>query len=200
MNWISVLKSTVTLFAIVNPIGGIPLFMQLTSKMTPPQRMKAFRTGVLSGALILFVFILAGERVLTDFFQIGPMDLMAAGGLLLVIIAIDHLVFGSLVRGVLSAENQDAAQIGAVPIGCPILAGPGAMMAVLLTYSEQGMLAAVVSVLLVFGGTWLILCFVDRIYALIGNTVCLVLSKILCLFIAAIGMRLLMQGVAHYLK
>ena len=133
MNWTAILKSTITLFAIVNPIGSIPLFLQLTSSMTPQERRRAFRTGILSASAILFVFILAGDKILTEFFQIRLTDLMAAGGLLLLIIAMDHLVFGALVRGVLTGEEQDADHIGAVPIACPILAGPWAMMTVLLT-------------------------------------------------------------------
>jgi multiple antibiotic resistance protein len=200
VNWAAILKSTITLFAIVNPIGSIPLFLQLTSNMTPQERRRAFRTGILAASVILFVFILAGERILTDFFQIQVTDLMAAGGLLLLIIAMDHLVFGALVRGVLTGEQQDADHIGAVPIACPILAGPGAMMTVLLIFSEHGLLVAAVSVLLVVGITWMILYFIDAIYRILGKTVCTVLSKILCLFIAAIGMKLLVQGLSHYFK
>jgi len=200
ITWAAILKSTITLFAIVNPIGSIPIFLQLTGNMSPVQRKKAFQTGIISAAVILFVFIIAGERILTEFFQIRLSDLMAAGGLLLLIIAIDHLVFGALVRGVLTTEQQDADHIGAVPIACPILAGPGAMMTVLLTFSQHGLFVATISVLVVIGITWLILHFIDTIYRFLGKTVCIVLSKILCLFIAAIGMRLLMQGLSYYFR
>ncbi len=200
MDWPAILKSTITLFAIVNPIGSIPIFLQLTDNMAPQERNRAFRTGVLSAAAILFIFILAGESILTDFFQITLADLMAAGGLLLLIIAVDHLIFGALVKGVTAGGKMDAHHIGAVPIACPILAGPGAMMTVLLTYSQCGFAVAAISVALVFGTTWLMLRFIDPINRILGKTVCIVLSKILCLFIAAIGMRLLMQGIAHYFK
>ncbi len=88
MDFAIILKSTITLFAIVNPIGNIPIFMQITSGMTSEQRKKAFRTGTFSAAAILFVFILVGERILTEFFQISLTDLMAAGGLLLLIISL----------------------------------------------------------------------------------------------------------------
>ncbi len=198
MDWTAILKSTITLFAIVNPISSIPIFLQLTSNMTQGERRRAFRTGSLSAGVILFIFILAGEHILTEIFQIHLADLMAAGGLLLLIIAIDHLVFGTLVRGVLTGEQQDADHIGAVPIACPMLAGPGAMVTVLLTYSEYGFFVAAVSIIVVIGITWLTLHFIDTIYRILGKTVCTVLSKILCLFIAAIGMRLLMQGLSHY--
>lgn len=200
VKWDAILKSALTLFAIVNPIGSIPLFLQLTSRLTSQQRQRAFRTGILSATAILVIFILVGDKVLTTFFQIELNDLMAAGGLLLLIIAIDHLVFGALMKGVSTGETQDADHIGAVPIACPVLAGPGAMMTVLLTYSEYGLVVALASVALVVGITWLMLYFIDAIYRILGTTVCLVLSKILCLFIAAIGMRLLMTGLSHYFK
>lgn len=200
MNWMTMLKSTLLLFAIVNPIGSVPIFLQITNNMTREERNKTFRTGVVVATVILFIFILAGERVLTHFFQIHLSDLMAAGGLLLLIIAIDHLVFGSLVRGVLTGEQQDAHHLGAVPIACPILAGPGAMMTVLITFSKHGFFAAVGSVIVVFVITWLIFKFIDTIYGFLGKTVCTVLSKILCLFIAAIGIHFLMEGLSQYFK
>lgn len=200
MNWVAILKSTFILFAIVNPIGSIPIFLQLTSGMTPKERSRAFLTGVLSSAIILFIFVILGERVLTTLFQISIYDLMAAGGLLLLIIAVDHLVFGNLERGVLTRKGQDASQVGAVPIACPILAGPGAMMTVLVIFSEHGFFVAASSILVVLAATWLILQFIDTIYRLLGRTACMVLSKILCLFLAAIGIHLLMQGLSRYFK
>ena len=200
MNWIATLTSTLMLFAIVNPVGSIPIFLQLTSNMTREERQHAFRIAIRTSAVILFVFLVAGDRVLTHFFQIEISDLMAAGGLLLLIIAIDHLVFGALVRSVLSEEQQDAHCIGAVPLSCPILAGPGAMITVLVTFSEHGFVVTASSIIVVLGLTWLIFRFIDTIYDFLGKIVCTVLSKILCLFIAAIGIRLLMQGLSQYLK
>ncbi|MFC1577119.1 MarC family protein, partial [Candidatus Omnitrophota bacterium] len=125
---------------------------------------------------------------------------MAAGGLLLLIIAIDHLIFGVLARSVLDSDKLDAHRIGAVPIACPILAGPGAMMTVLVVFSEHGFLTAAGSIAAVLGVTWALLRFIDTIYRFLGEVVCLVLSKILCLFLAAIGIRLLMQGLTQYFK
>jgi multiple antibiotic resistance protein len=201
MNWSALLSSTLLLFAVVNPIGSVPIFLQLTDGMERAERRKTFQTGVLVSAIILAAFIVLGEGILTGFFQVAVHDLTAAGGLLLLIIAIDHLVFGSLVRSVTNGGSRSPHQLGAVPIACPILAGPGAMMTVLVTASrpEQGMLVAAGSVVIVLGLTWTILHFIDGLYRLLGRTVCTVLSKVLCLFIAAIGFRMLMTGVRHYL-
>ncbi len=200
MNWEALPASILLLFAIVNPIGSIPLFLQLTERMEESERRRAFRIGVLVSAVILLAFIGLGEGILTRFFQVELHDLMAAGGLLLLIIAIDHLVFGSLMRSV-ERDNQILPhEIGAVPIACPILAGPGAMMAVLLISSdpEAGIIVAIIAVAVVLGVTGFLLAFIDRVYKLLGRTACTVLSKILCLFIAAIGVRLMMEGLSHY--
>jgi len=200
MDWMKLLQSTLILFAIVNPVGSIPIFLQLTGKMVPGERRRAFHTAVLTSFIILFLFIFAGKWILAYFFQIQLPDLMAAGGLLLLIIAIDHLIFGALVKSVIASEKKDGYHIGAVPMACPILAGPGAMMTVLVTFSEYGILIAAGSIVIVLGITWLLLRFIDAIYHFLGEIVCLVLSKILCLFLAAIGIHLLMQGLSHYFK
>ena len=200
MDATQLIQSSLILVAIVNPIGSMPIVLQLTQHMKPQARQKAFQTGVLTSFVILFIFVLFGQNILTNFFGIKMSDLMIAGGLLLLIIAIDHLVFGALVRGVLAGKKEDPHYIGAVPIACPILAGPGAMMTVLLTFSEHGPAIAVGSIVVVLTVTWLILRFIDTIYRALGEIVCLVLSKILCLFIAAIGIHLLMQGLSVYFK
>ena len=200
MEWSKLLSSALILFAIVNPVGSIPIFLQLTHRMNAKARREAFQTGVLVSFVILFVFVVAGQGILTNFFQIQIHDLMAAGGLLLLIIAIDHLVFGALVKGVLAGDDKEAHEIGAVPIACPILAGPGAMMTSFLIYAQHGMAVAAGAIVLVLAATWIILYFIDHIHGFLGKIVCLVLSKILCLFIAAIGIRLLMQGLSVYFK
>jgi small neutral amino acid transporter SnatA (MarC family) len=71
---------------------------------------------------------------------------------------------------------------------------------VLLTFSEHGILVASISVVVVIGLTWVILHFIEGIYRLLGRTICTVLSKILCLFIAAIGLHLLMTGLSAYFQ
>jgi len=110
MNFMALVQSTLILFAIVNPVGSIPIFLQLTGGMSKKVRTKTFDTGILTSIIILFVFVITGEGILTHYFQIRIFDLMAAGGLLLLIIAIDHLVFGALVKGVLNEQQKYAHQ------------------------------------------------------------------------------------------
>lgn len=196
----NLVNSAVILFAVVNPIGSLPIFLQLTQEMEKSERLRTFKVGVVVSLIILVSFIFLGKSLLAQVFQISIYDLMAAGGLLLLIIAVDHLVFGFLVRGVANRKEYQLNQIGAVPIACPILAGPGAMMTVLLISSEYGYLSALAAVVVVMAVTALMLRYIDVFYRILGKTVCVVLSKILCLFIAAIGISLLMRGLLFYFK
>ena len=200
MNLTALFQSTIMLFAIVNPVGSIPIFLQLTNQLDRKNRADAFKTAVFTAFIILFLFILSGRWILSYLFRIQLNDLMAAGGLLLLIIATDHLVFGALLKSVHVSEKMNANHIGAVPIACPIIAGPGAMMTALVILSEHGFLIAMLSTLIVLAITWILLSCIDRIYNFLGEIVCLVLSKVLSLFLAAIGIRLLMQGLSHYFK
>ena len=73
MNWIILLQSTLILFAIVNPIGSIPIFLQLTNRMPQKARQQAFQTAVFTSFAILFLFILAGKGILAIFFRFNWM-------------------------------------------------------------------------------------------------------------------------------
>lgn len=186
-------ESLLMLFAIVNPIGSIPIFLQLTSGMSRIDRRRTFYTAVAVGLPILLLFAFAGEQLM-GLFRLEMKHLMAAGGLLLLVIAIDHLIFGFLVRSVSVKSASNPYEIGAVPIACPILAGPGAMVTTMIIFKNYGSLVASFSVIAVFLCTGLIMIFLEPLHRFLGKIVCTVLSKVLCLFLAAIGIRLLMQA------
>ena len=150
------------------------------------------------GVIILLVFSFAGNVILNHIFHIRLADLQLAGGILLLIIAIDHLMFGSLRRSVMVEGTFTPYEIGCVPLACPLLAGPGAMVTSLTTLEKSGPAKAVVAIAAVFGALWLIMRFIQPIHRFLGKIVCTVFSKVMCLFIAAIGMHMIMSGLRFY--
>jgi len=94
----SYIEAILALFAIVDPIGNIPIFINIAEHIPSGQSQKAFNTAVGVGVIILLVFSFAGNWVLNFVFHIKFADLQLAGGILLLIIAIDHLIIGSLRR------------------------------------------------------------------------------------------------------
>ena len=194
----SYLEAILALFAIVDPIGNIPILLSVSEHVPAGQSQKAFNTAVGVGAVILLVFSFAGNWILSHIFHIQLADLQLAGGILLLIIAIDHLIFGTLRRSVEVKGTLSPYEIGCVPLACPLLAGPGAMVTSLTTLESSGPGHAVIAIAVVFGLLWLITRFIEPIHRFLGRLVCTVFSKVMCLFIAAIGMHLIISGLQFY--
>ena len=194
----SYVEAILALFAIVDPIGNIPILLDIAEHTSNGQSQKAFNTAVTVGVLILLIFSFAGNAILNHIFHIELADLQLAGGILLLIIAIDHLIFGSLRRSVAVDGIFTPHEIGCVPLACPLLAGPGAMVTSLTTLESSGPAKAIIAIAVVFGILWLIMRFIQPIHRFLGRLVCTVFSKVMCLFIAAIGVHMIMSGLQHY--
>ncbi len=194
----SYIEAILALFAIVDPIGNIPILLDIAEHTSNGQSQKAFNTAVTVGVLILLIFSFAGNAILNHIFHIELADLQLAGGILLLIIAIDHLIFGSLRRSVAVDGIFTPHEIGCVPLACPLLAGPGAMVTSLTTLESSGPAKAIIAIAVVFGILWLIMRFIQPIHRFLGRLVCTVFSKVMCLFIAAIGVHMIMSGLQHY--
>ncbi len=194
----SYIEAILALFAIVDPIGNIPMFLDVAEHIPNGQSQKAFNTAVSVGVIILLVFSFAGNWILSHIFHIQLADLQLAGGILLLIIAIDHLIFGSLRRSIAVKGTFSPYEIGCVPLACPLLAGPGAMVTSLTTLESSGPAKALIAIVAVFGILWLIMRFIQPIHRILGKMVCMVFSKVMCLFIAAIGVHMIMSGLQYY--
>lgn len=191
-------EAILALFAIVDPIGNIPIFLDVADHIPNGKSQKAFNTAVIVGALILLIFSFAGNWILDRVFHIQLADLQLAGGILLLIIAIDHLIFGSLRRSISVTGTFTPYEIGCVPLACPLLAGPGAMVTSLTTLESSGPAKTVVAIAFVFGALWLIMRFIQPLHKILGRMVCTVFSKVMCLFIAAIGVHMIISGLQFY--
>jgi multiple antibiotic resistance protein len=194
------LEAILALFAIVDPVGNIPMFLHISEHVPDGKANKAFNTAVGVAIIILLIFCFAGNWILDNIFHISIADLQLAGGVLLLIIAIDHLIFGTLKKSVTVNGQASAVELGCVPMACPLLAGPGAMVTSLTTFQSEtaGPMQAVVAIFVIFALVWIITRFLGPIHKLLGRLFCMVFSKVMCLFIAAIGVHMIMSGLKYY--
>ena len=135
----------VTLLVILDPPGAIPIFLALTGPLTPQQKVAAARRASLVALGVIASFALFGQRIL-DYLHISLPALQGAGGLLLLIVALQ------LLTGSESEQLADAGvNVALVPLGTPLLAGPGAIVATMLAVQGAegagGYLAVAVSYL-----------------------------------------------------
>ena len=135
------LEVFVTLFVIMDPPGTVPVFLALTGTMTGRQRRAAARQAIAAAFGVIVVFALFGQQVL-DYMNISLPALQASGGLLLLLVAME-LLTGRMEEP--KPAEHNSVNVALVPLGTPLLAGPGAIVAGgMLTVRSLNFVVAVV--------------------------------------------------------
>lgn len=184
------IRSTIALFVVIDPIGSVPVFIALTQKMEKAERKSVTKIAIITAAGLLFLFAVAGTQILT-IFGITISSFMVAGGILLFIVAIELLTHGEWRFAAGGTKDES----GVVPLAFPLLAGPGAITTVMISYQTAGLLATAVSILIVIGLTFLVLTYVDRIYKVLGRRGSIVVTRVFAVLVAAIAVQFIVDGI-----
>lgn len=200
IDWTDYAKFFLGLLAIVNPIGIVPVFISLTRHQTDPQRNTVGLRAAITVGTVLIVALLMGESLL-GFFGISVESFRVAGGILILLMAISMLHGGISPAKQTSEEAQDAEEkenIAVVPLGMPLLAGPGAISTIII-YSHRGHGFAHYTLLfgialLLAWLTWLALRAAPYIADRLGRTGLNIVSRIMGLMLAAIGVEFIANG------
>jgi multiple antibiotic resistance protein len=189
----------VTLLVIVDPPGMIPVFLALTSSLTARDRVRAGTQAVALALGVIVGFAVAG-RTLLDYLHVELPALQGAGGLLLVLVAL-QLLTGQTDK---PEDQGGTSNVALVPIGTPLLAGPGAIVATMLFVSRAGGVADYVviglGILAVMVIVWLVLRFSNVIVKLLRPAGIEVLTRIAGLLLAAIAVQLIADAIAAFVK
>src|SRR5213082_4233658 len=124
MNWRAFAESFITLLVIMDPLGSAPIFISLTAGRSPGARRRAALEAAGAAGGLVVVFALFG-RLILDYLHVSVESLEIAGGMLLLLVALQML------RGEEMAQPESA-NIALVPLATPLLAGPGAIAAVMV--------------------------------------------------------------------
>jgi multiple antibiotic resistance protein len=183
------IKSTIALFVVIDPIGSVPLFIVITQKMERAERASVTKTAIITAAGLLFVFAVAGTQILS-LFGITISSFMVAGGVLLFIVAIELLTHGEWRFGAAGTQEES----GVVPLAFPLLAGPGAITAVIISFQTAGIVVAATSIMIVIGITYIVLRYVDGIYRVLGRRGSIIVTRVFAVLIAAIAVQFVVDG------
>ena len=186
-----IITSVIALFVVIDPIGNIPLFIAFTKKLEKAEHKTVSKTAILTAAALLLLFGMAGTQIL-QLFGITIFSFMIAGGTLLFIIAIELLTYGEwrFAGGVKE-------EVGVVPIAFPLLAGPGSITAVIISYQTSGFLITFSSIIIVMVITYVILRMVNPIYKVLGNRGSMIVSRVFAVIIAAIAVEYIVKGIKN---
>ncbi len=193
------LMNCVSLLAILNPFGNVPLCVTLTEDMSPRSRKKLFDLIVYTGFTIVILFGLLGDILMTYFFRVEMTEIRIAGGILLVVVALKNLLFSkkgpkSLKRDEEMTEEEEIQQ-GIIPMAFPIMVGPGSMTTILIIRREFGALQVIGAAFVVFGIIKLLLKYSHFIEKVLGKLVLFVLGRVMQIFIMAIGVKTFISGI-----
>ncbi|MDD1795795.1 MarC family protein [Enterovibrio sp. ZSDZ42] len=197
----------VVLWAVIDPIGSVPVYLSQTSHMTKQQRRIVAIKAVTISACILLFFLIAGQFLL-EAMQIPLPAFQAAGGLVLLLFALT-MIFGESKpdqETKMSDDNLSRSDLSATavyPLAVPSIASPGAMMAIVMLTDnhrfalvEQAMTAGIM--LLVLVATLLLLLSANLIHKIIGHVGASIISRVMGLILAAVATSNLLQGILDF--
>jgi len=200
MEWSYLLKIAIALFAIVNPIGIVPIFITATDGWSDNERKKTSKTIAITVFIVLVVSTVLGDKLL-DFFGISIPSFQVGGGILLMLIAI------SMMHGKQSQARQTAEEaqtlaerevIAIVPLSIPLLAGPGAMSSMIIAAQQHpsffSHLTLTIPVALVSLLVWLTLSLSGAIAKQLGVIGINVVTRLMGLILSAMAVEFIAHG------
>ncbi len=187
----------VTLFVIMDPPGTIPLFLSLTGGRSRAMRRKMAGQAVVVAIVVILLFAVFGQTIL-DYLGVTVPALQAAGGLLLLLVALE-LLTGKADE---PSPTKDV-NVALVPLGTPLLAGPGAIVAVMLFVESistaADFVAVALGVILVHVSLWVAMRYSLPILRLIRESGVLLVTRISGLLLSAIAVQLVADSVRAFI-
>ncbi len=191
INLLFFIEAFVTLLIMVNPIGVIPPYLNLTSDLNRIERRLILKQAMIFATGIMIVTVFIGKTLLTSL-GIDTFALQIAGGIL-------FFKFGyDILNGKTNVPKDESP--GLVPLGFPLIAGPGSITALIVMTSQYNNfeLYAIVAIILVLALTFVIMYFAKAVVKLLGLNATMAVVKIMGLLIISRGIQLILSGLQSW--
>jgi len=191
----------ITLFVIMDPPGTVPIFLGLTGAMTRAQRNRAARQAILVAFGVIVSFAVFGQQLLS-YMHISLAALQASGGLLLLVVAME-LLTGKMEEPQPSGNAK--VNVALVPLGTPLLAGPGAIVATMVFVkqadgSSADWVAIALGVVAVHLCLYLAMRFANVVHRVLKDSGTILVTRIAGLLLAAIAVQLVADAVQAFIE
>ncbi|MGS0895831.1 MarC family protein [Burkholderia stagnalis] len=194
------LKSFISLLALINPVGAVPFFLSLTAQQTDDERRRTIRIASVSVFCVITVTTLLGQQII-DFFGISVGSLEVGGGIIMLLMAI-NMLNAQIGNTRSTPEERHEAElkdnVAVVPLAIPLLTGPGSISTVIIYaansrhwYDRAGLVA--------IGAMLALLCFVamrlaEPIANWIGRTGINIATRLMGLMLSALAVEFIVNG------
>lgn len=179
------------LFFIFDPFASLPMFLSLTKDQDEAHKISSANRAVMVATILFVLFALIGQFIL-DLFSITPDGFRIAGGIVLLMMAIE-VIFG------LSFSKQNDSNVAWVIIATPILTGPGVITTAILLVGRYDILTVLIAGFFALMITWIMLRNSVLIVRHLGSNTIDIFSKVVGLLIAAVAVEYIMSGALDYI-
>ncbi|MCB1569068.1 MAG: YhgN family NAAT transporter [Xanthomonadales bacterium] len=190
------LAAAILLFVILDPLGNVPVFLSLMRGMTPQRQRRVLARELLIALAVLFLFLFAGNSILSVM-HLREESVAIAGGIVLFLISI-KMIFPAQ-DGV--AGHQSEGEPFIVPMAIPLIAGPSGMAAVILLASNEPHRLAdwSLALFMAWTATAAILFSATFLYKVLGRSVLVAVERLMGMLLVAVSVQMLLDGVKAYL-
>ncbi len=183
------------LFAVVNPIGNMPIYADLTRQLEIRERGNVMNLAVFTSLGVVILFALIGDWSLVYLFNVTVGELEIAGGILLFIIALR----GVMNQGASYQHPKDNRMLAVFPIAFPIMVGPGAITVTIITTGAIGQILMIITAVVTFFFVFLIARNADRLMRLVGPYAGMMIARLLYIFLAAKAVAMVLNGTREFI-
>jgi multiple antibiotic resistance protein len=182
------LSAFIPVFVAVDAVGVLPIYISFTEDLTPAKRRIIVFQAMIVAGIISIIFLFLGKAIF-DFLHIEIADFMIAGGVLLFCIAIGDIISQK------KKQRVPPEEVGAVPLGTPLIVGPAVLSTSLIIVSEYGIIITLISITINILIAGLIFISADMILKLIRESGARVLSKVTSIILASIAVMMIRKGI-----
>ena len=179
----------VPLFVAVDALGLLPVFMGLTQELPRVRIRRIIFESVITAMIVALVFLFIGKGILT-LLGITVADFMIAGGALLFVLSLSDLIAAEKRR-----VQVDQEEVGAVPLGVPLIVGPGVLTTTILLINQYGMIPTVSATIVNIVIAGMVFWMSGSINRILGRAGTRTISKLSSLILAAIGVMMVRKGI-----
>jgi multiple antibiotic resistance protein len=192
------IQAFVTLFVIMDPPGATPIFLALVKDQPARKRIRMAWQGAGVSLIVIVTFAIFGKFIL-DYLHISVEALQGAGGLLLLLISLELLTGKDA-----SGDERKDVNVALVPLGTPLLAGPGAIVTTIVfvqhAYTLEMKLALAAAIVAVHIAIGLTLMFSTKLVGLIKESGVTLIARIAGLLLAAIAVEMIVQSIKGFFQ
>jgi MarC family membrane protein len=191
-------QTLVLLLLVTDPFGNVPLFISTLAHVKPERRSRVVIRECLIAFFLLLMFMFGG-RYFLEALQLSSTSLRIGGGVILFLIAL-KMVFPSA-EGIFGPAPEQGGEPLIVPLAIPALAGPSALVTVLLfsTSHQMSMWLYVIALMMVAAVWLLVLLSAERLLKVLGPAVITAFERLMGLILTALAVEMLLAGIASYI-